>query len=113
MIFCNLVQRFFGLGGLFDMPKDVTQFCGVCLFVAVLLSPSSVDAQGTPAQSDSNVRPPVTRADLQIVKRAREILDSPSKWNRADNRVCPADARTFSLYCALEKATIEVAAKAE
>jgi uncharacterized HAD superfamily protein len=39
------------------------------------------------------------------VKRARRILDSPEKWNRADTRQCPPDAKTFSLYCALEKAT--------
>jgi hypothetical protein len=65
------------------------------------------------AKDDSNARPPVTAADLQIVKRAREILDSPAKWNRADNRECPASARTFSLYCALEMATVEVSGKAE
>jgi hypothetical protein len=57
---------------------------------------------------DSDVRPPVTHADQRIVQRAREILDSPAKWNRADTRVCPASAKTFSLYCALEKATNEV-----
>ncbi len=60
----------------------------------------SLSAQGTAPQSaavdDSNARPPVTKADLQIVNRAREILDSPSKWNRADNRECPAGAKTFS-----------------
>ncbi len=57
------------------------------------------------AQDDSNVRPPVTAVDIQIVQEARRILDSPAKWNRADTRVCPDDARTFSLYCALEKST--------
>jgi hypothetical protein len=31
------------------------------------------------AQDDSNVRPPVTRADLKIVQRAREILNSPAR----------------------------------
>ena len=36
------------------------------------------------------------------------ILNDPSKWNRADTRKCPDDAETFSLYCALEKATKEV-----
>jgi hypothetical protein len=60
------------------------------------------------AQNDSEVRPPVTKADLEIVRRAAKILDSPSKWNRADSRVCPKGAKTFSLYCALEKATDEV-----
>ena len=87
----------------------------VCLVAAILLLPFAVKAQGTATQStavdDSNVRPPITQADLQIVKRAREILDSPSKWNRADNRKCPAGAKTFSLYCALQMATNEVSGK--
>src|ERR1700722_3613244 len=39
--------------------------------------------------------------------------NSPSGWNRAGTRVCPADAKTFSLYCALEKATDEVSGKFE
>lgn len=64
-------------------------------------------AQGV-AGDDSQARPPVTKADLQIVKRAREILNSPAKWNRADTRICPRGAKIFSLYCALEKATDEV-----
>ena len=87
----------------------------ICLVAAILLLPFAVKAQGTATQStavdDSNVRPPITQADLQIVKRAREILDSPSKWNRADNRKCPAGAKTFSLYCALQMATNEVSGK--
>jgi hypothetical protein len=63
-----------------------------------------------PAQSsdDSESRPPVSKSDIEIVKRARQILGSPEKWNRADNRRCPATEIKFSLYCALEKATYEV-----
>lgn len=76
---------------------------------AVMLA-ACLRAQGT---NDSDVRPPVTKADLQIAKRAREILNSPSSWNRADNRICPATAKTFSLYCALEKATDEVSGNFE
>ena len=96
--------------------NKLTRYFGGCIFVAVLLSPPGTHAQGTTPQSNadnSNVRPPVTKIDLQIVKRAREILNSESKWNRADNRVCPADAKTVSLYCALELATVEVGGKAE
>ena len=93
-----------------------TNLC-VCLVVTIILLPLAVKAQNTGTQSaavdDSKVRPPMTRADLQIVKRAREILDSPSKWNRADNRECPAGAKTFSLYCALQMATIEVNGKTD
>jgi hypothetical protein len=85
----------------------------VCVIFAFVLLPFAVKAQVTQSAVSSNVRPPITKADLQIVKRAREILDSPSKWNRADNRVCPAEARTFSLYCALQMATTEVGGKAE
>lgn len=89
----------------------------VCLVVVSLLLPLAIKAQGTGAQSaavdNPKVRPPVTKADLQIVKRARKILDSPSKWNRADNRECPAGAKTFSLYCALQMATNEVGGKSD
>jgi hypothetical protein len=84
--------------------------------IAVLVSPLTLKAQGNAGQStadDSKARPPVTKADLEIVMRARTILDSPSKWNRSDNRKCPAGAKTFSLYCALEMATIEVGGKSE
>jgi hypothetical protein len=58
--------------------------------------------------NDSDAYRPVTKADLQIVQRAREILNDPSKWDQADTRKCSDDAQTFSLYCSLEKATKEV-----
>lgn len=57
---------------------------------------------------DPDAAPPVSEQDIHIVERARTILSSPDKWNRADNRICPKAATTFSLYCALEKATAEV-----
>jgi hypothetical protein len=85
----------------------------VLISVAVLIVATTLGAQ-TPsnnsasAPNDSDVRPPVTKDDVRIVQRASQILNSQEKWNRADNRVCPADAKTFSLYCALEKATDEV-----
>ena len=85
------------------------------IIVGVVLSTSAIaqSQRKAPDLQDPEVRPPVTKADLQIVRRAREILDSPAKWNRADTRVCPATAKTFSLYCALEKATDEVSGKFE
>lgn len=61
----------------------------------------------------SDVDPPVTADDVKIVERAKSILDSPSKWNRADNRKCPETATTFSLYCALDKATVEISGSFE
>jgi hypothetical protein len=50
----------------------------------------------------------VTYDDVRIVQRARVILNSPAKWNRADNRKCAANATTYSLYCGLEKATKDI-----
>ncbi|HEX4228981.1 MAG TPA: hypothetical protein VHZ07_09935 [Bryobacteraceae bacterium] len=46
--------------------------------------------------------------DLRIAQRARKILGSETVWNPADNRECPPNRKTLSLYCALEKATLEV-----
>lgn len=78
---------------------------------AIPLLPVRIKAQD--AADDSQVKPPVSKADIEIVKRARKILSSPAKWNRADTRECPADEKTFSLYCALEKATEDVSAHFE
>jgi hypothetical protein len=81
------------------------------LVAAVVLSfAASLQAQSSSdkGNDDPDARPPVTKADVRIVQRAKQILDSPEKWNRSDNRVCPAEAQSFSLYCALEKATDEV-----
>jgi hypothetical protein len=69
--------------------------------------PARAVSQSGP-DDDPEAHPPVTNADLRIVRRARQILNDSSKWNRADTRNCPADANAFSLYCALEKATKEV-----
>lgn len=95
------------------MPDRRSRYLRGSLMVAALLLSSSVTAQSTAPADDSDARPPVTPADLQIVRRAREILSSESKWNRADNRICPAEAKTVSLYCALERATIEASGKRE
>lgn len=83
------------------------------VFVGWFFPPPRVAAQDTSKADDPEARPPVTQADLQIVERARQILDSPAKWNRADTRECPSHATTFSLYCALEKATKDVSGKFE
>ena len=84
---------------------------------ALLLAAASTKAQQpsgkTTPSDDSDARPPVTKADVRIVERAKEILDSPAKWNRADTRVCPEEAKTFSLFCALEKATHDVTGQFE
>jgi hypothetical protein len=53
----------------------------------------------------------ITPSDLdrEIVKRAAAILSTEANWNRNDNRQCrPAD-KTWSIYCAMEAATTELA----
>jgi hypothetical protein len=65
-------------------------------------------ATAAKSQDDSQSRPPVSKSDVTIVQKARQILDSPGKWNRADDRICPAAETKFSLYCALQEATYEV-----
>lgn len=85
--------------------------------VALCWALSAAAQSGKPAASapadDPDARPPVTEVDRRIVRRARELLDSPAKWDRADNRKCPEHVATVSLYCALERATVDVGGKAE
>lgn len=79
----------------------------ILAFSRSLVASPGLESAASQAGDDSNARPAVTEADLRIAQQAKEILDSPAKWNRADTRVCPPEAKTFSLYCALEKATLE------
>jgi hypothetical protein len=74
----------------------------------LLLTALTLTAQDPGFDGPDDANPPVNQSDILIVQRAREILNSPAKWNRADNRLCPATEKTYSLYCALEKATDDV-----
>ena len=81
----------------------------MCVLAALIFAATAtIRATGTQAEDDSQSRPPVLKFDVTIVQKARQILDSPGKWNRADNRICPGAETKFSLYCALEEATYEV-----
>ena len=94
--------------------KMSARIVAASLMLAAMLIAQSLSGQSARATGDDpEARPPVSKSDVRIVQRAREILNSPSKWNRADTRDCPADAKTFSLYCALETATNEVSGKFE
>jgi hypothetical protein len=46
--------------------------------------------------------------DRKIVERAAAILSTDLVWNRSDNRKCPPDDTTWSMYCAMERATTEI-----
>jgi hypothetical protein len=49
--------------------------------------------------------------DLKIIQRADSILSDSLKWNKQDDRECVDDIETghYSLYCALYKASIDIA----
>ena len=66
-------------------------------------------AQDKPAYEQRDQ--PVTKDDLLILRRADEILSDESKWNRKDDRACKPEDKTWSLFCALQKATVEVLGK--
>lgn len=57
---------------------------------------------------DSSQEVEPSTLDLEIVRKASTILSTESAWNRADNRRCPPNATTWSIYCALGKAEAEV-----
>jgi hypothetical protein len=46
--------------------------------------------------------------DRRVVERADALLASDAVWNRADNRRCPSTATAWSIYCAMERAEIDV-----
>lgn len=58
---------------------------------------------------DAHHEVPPSPLDAAIIRRAAQILSSKAAWKRAGSRKCPADAKSWSIYCALKKATIEVA----
>jgi hypothetical protein len=51
---------------------------------------------------------PVTEEDLRILQRADAILSSAAVWNRHDTRTCKPEDRRWSLFCAMEKASLDV-----
>ncbi len=68
-------------------------------------------AQDKPAYEQRDQ--PVTKDDLLILKRADEILSDETKWNRKDDRTCKPEDKIWSLFCALQKASIEVLGKSD
>jgi len=80
-----------------SIPKKIwAQIVAASLMLVVMLIAQPLRGQ-TLHSDDPGARPPLSKADVRIVLRAREILNSPSNWNRADTRDCPTEAKTFSL----------------
>lgn len=51
---------------------------------------------------------PPTVQDLEILERTEAILRDESVWDRSANRRCGSAATTWTLYCALRDATVQV-----
>lgn len=49
-----------------------------------------------------------TDLDLRIVQRAAKILATEATWDKADDRTCAPDDKTWSIYCAFHRASVEV-----
>jgi len=68
----------------------------------------SITADTMHFQFDGKHEVPPNAVDREILERASTVITSEAVWNRADNRQCPANAKTWSIYCAVERAMIEV-----
>lgn len=79
--------------------------------IATVLFPLTLSAQNTsvPTSDETERRDQVVSAeDVAILQRADEILSSEAVWNRHDTRICNQDEKTWSLFCALETASLFV-----
>jgi hypothetical protein len=115
----------FSLGG---CVHDLPGLCGEALEQRISQDIRVVDVgERVDATTDENARTPaqvhavaqadaimnahdrvVDASDLAILDHALALITTESQWNRADTRQCdPADSR-FTLFCALQKASIEV-----
>jgi hypothetical protein len=96
--------------------------CKKLLFCSLLLVLASMAiSQG--ARAEKRIRPtfeqeyelfqyrPLTNEDMLILKRADKILSDETIWNRNDTRKCLRLMDSWSLFCALREACIEVTGK--
>ena len=59
-------------------------------------------------QFDGKHEVPPNAVDKKILEYAATVITSEAVWNRADDRQCRPDATTWSIYCAVQRAMIEV-----
>ena len=59
-------------------------------------------------QIDSSHPVPPNDLDRQILERAAALLSIQAAWNRGDTRKCTPADKTWSIYCAVQRATVEV-----
>ncbi len=78
----------------------------IAFAIAVLAFMAGCASEPLPAYEDRDQ--PVSVQDLEILDKASSLLGTESDWNRNDTRECQPDATTLSLFCALQKSSIEV-----
>lgn len=69
-----------------------------------------IDSQSISFTMDDDPVVPPTQDDLSIIQLAKKLLASEENWNHNDDRNCEDDLanNSYSLYCALRLATLEV-----
>jgi hypothetical protein len=72
------------------------------------ISPSVASGQGMEFDVDFVNQVPPSGLDREIIRHAAAILSSQAARNRAGTRQCQATDTQWSIYCAMEKATIGV-----
>jgi hypothetical protein len=83
----------------------------VVLAIGIVAQARAQVPAGNPSVSLPRTEAAISAWDLAIVLRAEALIASPAQWNRSDKGDCRADAKTFSLRCALEHATDEAAGR--
>jgi hypothetical protein len=88
--------------------RRVATALALVLFFALGATACHHAQDAPPADQAEDHDLPVTRDDIRILERADALLSSEAVWNRHDTRDCPAGETTFSLFCALHDACIDV-----
>lgn len=50
----------------------------------------------------------VSEADVRILEQTQVILSGENKWVRGEETQCDREAKTFTLFCALQKASFDI-----
>jgi hypothetical protein len=78
-----------------------------CASSRVQPPPASASAVTCPPD-ESDAAPTPTIADLNVLRRADQLLSEPATWMHTGDRNCRAAARAWDLYCALDRASLDV-----
>lgn len=74
----------------------------------LLVEAPTIDLNGVAFWLQFDEDAPPTRDDLEILTRAEEILWDEGVWDRSASKRCRPGAKTWTLFCAMRDATVEV-----